>query len=542
MYDLIIKQARIMDGSGSPSYIADVAIQGDSIVLIGDLSQAEAKEVIDASQFALAPGFIDLHTHSDSTFLIEGLAHSHIRQGVTTAGLGNCGGSAAPRNEAMQADSLRLQGAFYPTVTPAHFSTVAEYFAEVESRGISQNAVYWVGQGTIRQVVMGFDSSKPSSEQLDAMKALTRQAMEDGAIGISTGLIYTPSIYAEEDEIIELAKETAPYGGVYSTHIRGENDTVIEAIQEALNIAKAANIPVQISHLKAMGRHMWGKSVDILHMLEKAVEEGIDVTFDQYPYTAAACGLDTVLPPWASVGGKQKMVERLQDSTERAKMLEDITSPQGKDGWFSIWKGVGWENIMIVGNSADTSVEGKTIAEIGELWSMDPWDACCEMIIRKGGDRVSIVYFSIGEEDMERIMKHPLHMVGSDSSGVGNTGLLARGKAHPRGFGSFVKVLGHFARDRGFFTQEEAVRKMTSAPALRVGMMDRGFIRPGYKADLVLFNPDTVDAQGDYVDPSQYPVGICKVWVNGVLTVDGENHTGANAGRVLRRQDLGLAH
>lgn len=540
MYDLIIKKARIMDGSGSPSFIADLAVNGDSIVLIGDLSACEAKEIVDADGLALAPGFIDLHTHSDTFFLIEGEAHSHIRQGVTTAGLGNCGGSAAPRNEAMIADGQRLQKANFPDQEASNYSSVAEYFQEVEKRGISQNAVYWVGQGTIRQYVMGYDSSEPNAEQLSEMKALTRQAMEEGAIGISSGLIYTPSIYAKEAEIIELAKETAPYGGVYATHIRGENDTVIEAIQEALNIAKTAHVPVQISHLKAMGRHMWGQSVQILAMIEQAVKEGIDVTFDQYPYTAAACGLDAALPPWASVGGKLKMVERLQDPAERAKMLADITNPDGKDGWYSIWKGVGWDNILVVGYSVDTSLEGKTVAEIGEIWQMDPWDACCELIIRKGGDRVSIVYFAIGEEDMERIMQHPLQMVGSDSSGVGITGPLARGKAHPRGFGSFVKVLGHFARDRKLFSQEEAVRKMTSAPALRVGMNDRGFLRPGYKADMVLFDPATVDAQGDYINPSQYPVGICKVWVNGVLTVDGDEHTGAKAGKMLRRQDLAL--
>ena len=538
MYDLIIRKVRVMDGSGAPSYVADVAVKGDSIVLIGDLCDATAKEIVAGEGLALAPGFIDLHTHSDSPFLIEGEAHSHIRQGVTTAGLGNCGGSAAPRNAAMIEDSLRLMKLNYPEGEPTTFSTVAEYFAEVEKRGISQNAVYWAGQGTIRQYVMGFDDSAPSTEQLEQMKELTRQAMEDGAIGISTGLIYTPSIYANEEEITELAKETAKYGGVYATHIRGENDTVIEAIQEAINIGKNAGVPVQISHLKAMGRHMWGKSVDILAMLEKANAEGVSVTFDQYPYTAAACGLDTVLPPWASVGGKLKMIERLQDPIERAKMHADIVNPDGLDGWFSIWKGVDWDNIMIVGYSVDRSFEGKMISEIAEILKMDPWDTCCELLIRKGGDRVSIVYFSIGEEDMERIMQHPLHMVGSDSSGVGITGPLARGKAHPRGFGSFVKVLGHFSRDRGLFTQEEAVRKMSSAPALRVGLKDRGFIQPGKKADLVLFDPKTVDAQGDYVNPSQYPIGICKVWVNGVLTVDGPEHTGAKAGQMLRRQDI----
>lgn len=535
MYDLIIKGARIMDGSGSPAYVADLAVQGDSIALIGDLSNFSAIEIIDGTGLALAPGFIDLHTHSDTVFLVEGEAHSHIRQGVTTAGLGNCGGSAAPRSAEMSADAQRLLKANFPETEPFAFSTVAEYFAEVDKRGISQNAVYWVGQGTIRQCIMGFDPAKPNPEQLAAMKKLVREAMEDGAIGVSTGLIYTPGLYAEEAEIAELVKESAPYGGIYASHIRGENDTVFTALQEAINIARYAGVPAQISHLKAMGRHMWGRSAEILKLLEDAVASGVDVAFDQYPYTAAACGLDAALPPWASVGGKQKMVQRLQDPEEKARMLADITNPAGLDGWFSIWKGVGWENILVVGFSVDPSLEGKTVAEIGEIWGIDPWDACCRLLIEKGGDRVSIVYFAIGEEDMEQIMQHPLQMVGSDSSGVGISGPLARGKSHPRGFGSFVKVLGHFARDRKLFSQEEAVRKMTSAPALRVGLNDRGFLHPGKKADLVLFDPQTVDAQGDYVNPSQYPVGICKVWVNGILTVDGDHHTGAKAGKMIRR-------
>jgi len=537
VYDLIIKQVRIMDGSGAPSYLADVAILGDTIALIGELSAFEAKETIAGNGLALAPGFIDLHTHSDSNFLAGGEAHSHIRQGVTTAGLGNCGGSAAPRSPAMLAEGRRMQQQQNPDLPPYEGTTVADYFAEVDKRGISQNAVFWVGQGTIRNYVMGFDSSPANEEQLAAMKQLVRQAMEDGAVGVSTGLIYTPGVYAEEAEIIELIKETTPYGGIYNTHIRGENDTVFTALNEAINIARQAKVPVQISHLKAMGRHMWGQSKEILQLLDDAVAEGIDVTFDQYPYTAAATGLDAALPPWSHVGGKKKLVERLQDPAEKARILADVINPEGIDGWFSIWKGVGWENIMVTGYSPDRDLEGKSVAEIGEIWGMDPWDACCELIIRRGGDRVSIVYFAMGDEDVERIMQHRLQMVGSDSSGTNNEGP-SRGKAHPRGYGSFVKVLGHYARDVGLFSQEEAVRKMSAAPALRIRLKDRGFIHPGKKADLVLFDPATVNSQGDYVNPSQFPVGICKVWVNGVLTVDGDKHTGAKAGKMIRRQEI----
>jgi N-acyl-D-amino-acid deacylase len=341
-------------------------------------------------------------------------------------------------------------------------------------------------------------------------------------------------MYADQDEITELVKETAAYGGIYSTHIRGENDTVFDALQEALDSAAAAGVPLQVSHLKICGRHMWGRSQEMLDILDKAVKDGIDVTFDQYPYLAGATGLDASLPPWVLVGGVKKMIERLKDPEERAKMLADIENPDGVDGWISLQKGVGWENTLVTGFPVDPSLEGKTVAEIAEIWGMSPWDACCELLIKRDGSRVSVCYFSMGDEDMERIMKHPLMMVGSDSSGVGVTGPLSRGKSHPRGFGSFVKVLGLYARDKRLFTQEEAVRKMTSAPALRVGLKDRGFIRPGMKADFVLFDPKTVNARGDYVNPSQFPIGIHKVWVNGVLTIDEEEHTGAKAGIMLK--------
>ncbi|MCL2498434.1 MAG: amidohydrolase family protein, partial [Symbiobacteriaceae bacterium] len=307
-----------------------------------------------------------------------------------------------------------------------------------------------------------------------------------------------------------------------------------EALQEAIRTAAAAGVPVQISHLKIMGKHMWGRSQEMLAMLEQAVAEGVDVTFDQYPYTAGATGLDASLPPWASVGGRQKMIERLQDPEEKARMLADIENPEGVDGWISLQKGVGWENTLVTGYTPDPILEGKTVAEIAELWGMSGWDACCELLIRRGGDRVGVCYFSMGEEDIDRIMQHPLMMVGSDSSGVGVTGRLARGKTHPRTFGTFVKVLGEYARDRGLFSQEEAVRKMTSAPARRVCLHDRGYIRPGMKADLVLFDPEKVNSQGDYVNPSQYPVGVHKVWVNGVLTINEGEHTGALAGKVLK--------
>ncbi|MCL2006782.1 MAG: D-aminoacylase [Treponema sp.] len=534
MYDLIIKNANLMDGSGSPAFKADLAVKGDSIVKIGDLSSAEAKESVDASGLTLAPGFIDLHTHSDMNLLIDGEAHSHILQGVTTVGVGNCGTSVAPLNKEMSEETNRLVKSYYPDAKPYEFSTVGEFFTELEKRGISQNMVFWVGQGSIRQYVMGFKGDKASAEELAAMKQQVKKAMDDGAIGVSTGLIYVPGVYAEREEIIELIKETAPYKGIYSSHIRGENDTVFDALNEAIDVARAAGVPLHVSHLKIMGSHMWGRSKEMLKLIEDAVASGVDVTFDQYPYKAGATGLNAVLPPWASIGGKEKLIERLKDPAERAKIRADISNPDGIDGWYSLWKGVGWENIMVTGFPPDKSLEGKSVAEIGKIWGMDGFDACFELILKKDGDRADIVIFSMGDEDIENIMKHPLQMVASDSIGQRAPGDPSEGQTHPRGFGTFVKVLGEYARERKVISMEEAVRKMTSTPAKRVGIKDRGLLKEGMKADLVLFDAKTVNSNGDYTNPRMYPTGIHKVWVNGVLASKGKEHTGARPGKVLK--------
>lgn len=532
MFDLIIHNARVIDGTGFASYLADVAVKDGMIWQIGDLSGVDAKEVIDAQGKALAPGFIDIHSHSDTTLLADYRGQSHLQQGVTTEVLGQCGGSAVPRTAEMALAQKEMQLRLQPQAEPFMGTTTAEYLAELERRGISQNIVFVLGQGNLRQIVMNYDDGPANETQLEQMKQLVRQSMAEGSAGISTGLIYAPSIYAATDEIVELAKVAAEYDGIYFTHMRGENDTVIEAVQEALEIGRRAKIKVQLSHLKAMGRHMWGKSTEILALLDAARKEGIDVTFDQYPYTAAACGLDTVLPPWASIGGKAKMVERLQNPAEKARMLADITNENGLGDWISIYKGVGWDQIMITGFPPDANLEGKMIAEIAADQGKDPWDTCCDLIIRNHGERVSIVYFAIGEEDLERILCHPLQMVGSDTGAV--SGEPGPGKPHPRAFGSFAGILGKYVREKKLFSLEEGVRKLSSAQAARLQLKDRGLIRPGYRADLVLFDPDTVNAPADYLQPRQYAVGIEAVWVNGVLSVRNGVHTGAKAGMVLR--------
>jgi N-acyl-D-amino-acid deacylase len=526
VHTLLIRGGRVLDGTGGPWFRMDIAVKGDSISAMGDLRGENAETVIDADGLYVSPGFIDLHSHSDYPILIDGCANSHVRQGVTTEGIGNCGSSAAPLT-----DEMAGKVAFRRGGEPPNWRSYGEYIKELEKSGSSINIVPIVGQGAIRNAVMGYDDRPAGAQEIEAMKALVYQAMDEGCFGVSTGLIYTPSCYAGTDEIVELAYAAGEYGGTYFTHIRGENDTVIEAVAEAIEIGRRAGVPVHIAHLKAMGSHMWGKSVDILGMIDGARREGIEVTFDQYPYTASATGLSAVLPPWAHVGGTDKLMERLADHETRARMRRDIE--KGVDGWFSLFKGVGWENILITGNAGEDET-GKSVAEIARKRGKDGFDTCFDLLSEHKG-QVRTVFFNIGDEDLERIMRHPAGMIGSDSSVGSVDGPLRAGKPHPRGFGTFVRVLGHYVREKRTITLEEAVRKMTSAPAAKLRLPDRGILRPGMKADIVVFDADTVADKATYVDPFQYPVGIELVTVNGSITVRAGAHTGEKAGRVLRR-------
>ncbi|QOR36472.1 D-aminoacylase [Clostridium sp. 'deep sea'] len=526
MYSYIIKNARLLDGAGNPWRYGDVAIKNDIIASIGDFSNAKAETVIDAKGLYLSPGFIDVHTHSGMVLYVDGRAHSHLLQGVTTNVLGQCGSFLAPVTD------LRLQTSDKSQIDIT-WRTTNEFLTLLEEKDLSVNVVPVAGQAAIRQCVMGYNPNKPSNTEMNEMKELLKEAMESGCFGVSTGLIYTPSSYADTEELIELTKIIADYNGIYFSHIRGENDFVLEAVNEAIEIGKQANVPVQISHLKAMGRHMWGKSVDILNMIDKAREDGIEVTFDQYPFKASACGLSAVLPPWAHVGGASKMRERLADKEQRAKIKHDIL--QGVDKWISIHKGVGFDNILITHTFEDESLIGKTVAEIAKERNADEFETCFDILQSIEG-RVSIVYFTICDEDLERIMKHPAMMVGSDTSARPIDGPLTAGMPHPRTYGSFARVLGEYVRDKQVLTLPEAIRKMTSASAFKLGLYDRGLLLPGKKADLVLFDANTVRTDVTYTNPKQFPVGIKKVFVNGVLSVDNSKHTGASAGVVIRRK------
>ncbi len=535
MFDVLIVNARILDGTGNPWFYGDIGVKRDKIEAIGDLSGAKggngataapaAKVTIDAGGLVAAPGFIDIHTHSDLPLMVSGEGHAHIRQGVTTNVIGNCGTSLAPLTDASAAAMRTERGQDFPDIDYG-WRTLGQYLDRLEQQGISLNVAALVGHGSVRGAVMGYADRPPTAAELLRMKDLVRGAMEDGAVGLSSGLVYVPGSYAATDEVVELARVAAEYGGIYSTHIRTENNTVLDSVAEAIDIGRQAHLPVEIAHLKAMGRHMWGKSVDILAMLDAARAEGIEVTADQYPFAASATGLGAYLPGWAHVGGAAALRARLRDPAERARMRHDI------ENGTSMWRGVGWENTMIT-RAVQEEYEGKMVSEIAKTQGKDPFDAAFDLLESNPG-RVSIVFFTIGDEDLERIMAHEAVMVGSDSSCIAVDGPLGRGVPHPRTFGSFVRVLGHYVRDVGNVTLAQAVRKMTSMPARKLGLFDRGLLRSGMKADVVVFDPATVGDRATYTDPKQYATGIVHVFVNGQHTIRNGEHLGTMAGEVLR--------
>jgi len=529
--DVIIRNGMVVDGSGNPWVRMDVAIKDGRIVRLGRSLPLTGDREINAEGRVVCPGFIDPHNHSDLSVLFNPRAESAVMQGVTTMIVGNCGISLAPVNPERAELLKRHLSPFIPpgAELKLEWRSFGEYLRRVEEGGCSCNLASLVGHGTIRIYVMGVERREPTVEELEEMKRLVAESMEEGALGLSTGLIYPPGMFSKTQELIELARVVARYGGVYASHIRGEGDTLIEAVEEAIQIGEEAGVPVQISHHKASGRPNWGRSAQTLRMMEEARMRGVDVTCDQYPYEAGMTSLATLLPPWAHEGGLERLLERLRRPEERERMRRDIE--QGVPGWQNWVRDCGWENIYIssVKTERNRRLEGKSLAEAAEIRGEDEFTALCNLLLEEEG-AVLIVLFAMCEEDVRRILKHPLQMVGTDSWAV----TPHVGKPHPRFYGTYPRILGRYVRDEGLLRLEEAIRKMTSFPAQRFGLKGRGLIREGFYADIVIFDPKRVIDRATYKNPHQFPEGIEYVLVNGKPVVEEGRHTGILPGSVIR--------
>jgi len=519
MFDIIIKGGQVVDGSGAPPVQANVGIRDSRIEAVG-IFDGETARTIDAAGLIVAPGFIDMHSHSDFPLLVNPRAESKIRQGVTTEVIGNCGASAAPVKEE-RLDLLKEQVDLDSLELEWDWLTMGEYLTRLKEQGIALNVVPLIGHGTIRAAVMGFDDCAPTEVELVAMKELIAQAMEEGAWGLSTGLIYAPSFYANTEELIELSRVIAECGGIYSSHIRGEGKTLLDAVSEAIGIGREAGVPVQISHHKATGRENWGNVTRSLALIDRARESGLDVTADQYPYIAASNALSDSLPGWMHVGGKEKLLTRLRDPVVRKRLRQEMAKPAGY-----------WENIKIAYCKINKDYEGMSVQELADLRGSDPPEAVFELLVKEEAT-VRIVHFAMSEGDVHTVMQHPAVMIGSDGSALATSGVLYRGKPHPRNYGTFPRVLGKYVRQEKVLPLTEAVRKMTSAPAEKLGMKDRGRIAEGMWGDITVFDPQTVCDRATYVDPHRYPDGIEYVLVNGTVVIELGEHTGRLAGRVL---------
>lgn len=527
-YNIVIKGAWVIDGTGAPKFKADIGILGERIDKIGEISESQGDIVIDAKGLVVCPGFIDIHSHSDLSILSNAKAESKIMQGITTEVIGNCGFSPAPVKEPAKEELKRELEKYGLDLT---WKTMGEYFRRIEENGISVNVAPLVGFGTIRACVMNYENRRPTKDELDEMKALTEQAMLDGAFGLSTGLIYAPNCYADTDEIVEVCKVVSQYGGIYASHIRGEGRTLVEAVREAVEIGKRANISVEISHHKAAGVVNWGKVRETIKMIEKVRREGLNINFDVYPYTASHTSLEALMPPWVLEGGREKLEERLRDPKLREKIKYEIENSINIVDNPIVDSG--WDRIVPVYLDSDKNSEGESLEKIARDVGRDPYDVFFELILRN--KNAQVILHEMSEEDVITVMKHPLSMICTDSEALSTSDISRIGLTHPRGFGAFPRVLGVYVREKGILALEEAIKKMTSMAAKKLGILGRGEITEGAYADIVIFNPQRIKDTATYENPYSYPVGIEYVIVNGEITVKEGKHRGTLEGKVIRK-------
>ena len=518
-YDVVIRNGLLLDGSGRPAVRADLGIRADTIAAIGDLQAARALREVDASGLYLAPGFINMLSWANESLLVDGRSQSDLRQGVTLEVMGE-GHSMGPLSEQMKREMLEGQQDYHFDIP---WTTLGGYLQHLEEKGTATNFTSFVGNGTLREFVMGYEKREPTAEELEAMKALLKQAMEEGAVGLSTSLIYVPSGHAGTREITELARVAAGYGGMYISHIRNEEDSLLYAVKELIRIAEDAGIRSEIYHFKASGQANWQLLDSAIALVDDARSRGLSVTTDMYMYNASSTGLNVLMPAWAKDGGHEKTMEFLADPAQRNRVIAETSFH------------VPPENILLVGfkNHALRPLIGKTLAEVAQERGISPAEAVAGLIF-EDDSRIQVVYFSMDPENIKKKLALPYMSVCSDAGSYTNEGVFLQQSTHPRAYGSFARLLAHYVREEGVLSLEEAIRRLTSLPASNLGLEGRGLLKPGYFADVVVFDPETIQDHATFEAPHQYATGVEHVFVNGVQVLDAGTHPGATPGRFVK--------
>jgi len=528
-YDVILRGGTIYDGSGGKPFTGDVAIQGDRIVKVGNLGEAKGKTELDVRGLAVAPGFVNMLSWATESLIVDGRGMSDIKQGVTLEVMGE-GFSMGPLNDAMKKETKAQQGDIKFDVT---WTTLGEYLDQLVGRGISPNVASFVGATSVRVHELGYADRPPTPEELERMKALVRQAMEEGALGVGSSLIYAPAFYAKTDELVALCEVAGQSGGMYISHMRSEGNRIEPAVDELFEIARRGKLPAEIYHLKFGGRQNWGKIDKVLQKIEEARASGLRITADMYTYTAGATGLDAAMPPWVQEGGYEAWAGRLKDPAIRARVKKEMSTPT--DAWENLYLAAGADKVLLAGfkNDALKPLTGKTLAEVAKRRGTSPEEAAMDLVI-EDGSRVGTIYFLMSEENVKRQIALPYLSFGSDAEAPAPEGVFLKSNTHPRAYGNVARLLGHYVRDEKVIPLEEAVRKLTSLPAENLKIRERGRLQEGYFADLAIFDPAKVADHATYEKPHQYATGMVHVFVNGVQVLKNGEHTGATPGRVVR--------
>ncbi len=523
-YDVIIRNGTVYDGSGSDGKRADVAIRGDKIAAIGLLSDAKAATEINAAGLAVAPGFINMLSWAADTLIVDGHSQSDIRQGVTLEIFGE-GLSMGPLNEAMKKEMVEQQGDIKFDV---RWTKLSEYLDYVVKKGISPNVASFVGATTVRVHVLGYEDRAPTSKELEEMKRLVREAMREGALGVGSSLIYAPASFAKTEELIDLARIAGEYGGIYISHIRGEGASLQDAVDELIRIAQEAKVPAEIYHLKAAGGPNWHKMDAVIQKVEAAQKAGLKISADMYNYTASSTGLDAAMPTWVQEGGLKAWIERLKDPAIREKLREEMPVEWGKAG-----RSADKTLLISFKNERLKHLTGKTLAEVANERKKSPLDTAMDLVV-EDGSRVGVVYFSMSEDNIKKQIILPWVSFGSDAESLKPEGTFVKSNVHPRAYGNFARLLGKYVRDEKLISLTEAIRRLTFLPATNLRLDRRGLLKQGYFADVVLFDPKTIQDHSTYEKPHQYSTGVQHVFVNGVAVLRNGEHTGATPGRALR--------